>query len=141
MYHPIPATFRPSTVPTVSSAPYSLPLTYVTCWMRVSLLSSADSVCGTFGSPKAVEQAGSVRHWPSGNGPAFWFDIGGSEYGVTGTRVLCNCGLGVAESSDPVLLSAQVTRVFEVVPPLTPLASSAALEDRKYSVPFSSWLY
>src|SRR5947209_7353157 len=65
MYQPTPATLRPSTVTTVSSAPYSLPLAYVTCCIRVSLLSSGDSVCALFGSPKAARlalvQAGRVE--------------------------------------------------------------------------------
>ena len=58
----------------------------------------------------------------------------------TVTRVLLSCGFGRAESSDRVLLRLHVTMLVEE-PVGSPVASSAALEDRKNSVPSASWLY
>src|SRR5947209_17606190 len=105
--------------------------------MRVSLLSIAVSTSGLSGSgaPRmTVAHASSLRHSPSGIGPAFWLARGGSEYFRTPTRVLLRLMLGEAESREAVLVSAQVTMLVETLA-VVPVASSAALEDRKNSVP------
>src|SRR5437773_4913801 len=131
MYHAMPAFALPSTVTAVSSAPYSMPLAYVTCCIRVSLLSSVDSTSGANGSgapSRSVEQGTSLRHCPSGNGPAFWLLGGGGAYAPTPTRVSCSLRSGLAVSSELVLVRLQVAMLVEVVPPGTPEASSAALE-------------
>src|SRR5437870_5778477 len=81
MYQAMPALILPPTLTAVSRAPYSLPLTYVTCCIRVSLLSNVDSTSGLYGSGsplRAIEHVSLLRHWPSGNGPVFWLDGGGN---------------------------------------------------------------
>jgi hypothetical protein len=54
--------------------------------------------------------------------------------------VLCSCGFGDDESSDFVLVRLQVTMLSERLTSV-PVASSAALEDRKNSVPRASREY
>src|SRR3954451_4057230 len=111
--------------------------------MRVSLLSRGDSTSGLAGSgpPRMTVAHGSLlRHSPSGMGPGFWLAAGGIAYCLTRTRVLLSTGLGRLVSSDRVLVRLQVTMLLEV-PASAPVASGAALEDRKNSVPLLSRAY
>jgi hypothetical protein len=62
---------------------------------------------------------------------------GGTEYVFTRTRVLLSATLGWFVSRDRVLVRFQVTIVLDV-PWVSPVASSAALDDRKNSVPLAA---
>src|SRR3954452_7875173 len=73
-------------------------------------------------------------HWPSGNGPRFWSALGGVVYRLTPDRPLRRTSEGEALSKDLVFVSAHSPTVFDEPKPV-PLASSAALELMKYSVP------
>src|SRR5690349_4059519 len=108
--------------------------------MRVSLLSNVDSTSGLNGSgaPRTtVAQASVFRQSASGTEPAFWVAGGGTEYRRTGTRELLSDTFGWFVSRDRVLVRFQVTMLLEV-PAVSPVASSAALEDRKNSVPLAA---
>src|SRR5215218_11080919 len=76
----------------------------------------------------------SLMHWPSGNGPAFWSALGGVVYRLTVDRPLCRSSDGESLSRERVLVSAHRPMVLDE-PKSSPLASSAALELMKYSVP------
>src|SRR6266699_3716636 len=114
--------------------------------MRVSLESGRDStsLCAgsSFGRKNARQQPRpaqngnvsvvSLTHWPSGKSPAFCSDFGGMPYFPTVSTLWLSARAGVGESSDCVFVSAQTSRSVEEP---VPLASSAAFELRKYSVP------
>src|SRR6476619_3760930 len=110
--------------------------------MRVSLASRCEMTSLCAGSPtnrfcqqpgpNGVDMVVSLMHWPSGKSPAFWLALGGTAYRPTVSVVLERLSAGLALLSDLVLLSAQTSKLVEEP---SPLASSAALDDRKYSVP------
>src|SRR4051812_26575020 len=105
--------------------------------MRESLLSRGDSTSvNRSGVPSSVRAHWlSFRHWPRGKSPAFWVDGGGTLYWSTPMIELLNRRAGEALLSDPVFVSAQRARRVSV---WVPFASSAAIELKKYSVPFCS---
>ena len=78
-----------------------------------------------------------MMHWPSGKSPGFCSDFGGSAYSPTVSVVWLRASAGV-EPSDWVFVNAHTSRSVEE--PL-PLASSAAFELRKYSVPPAAVAY
>src|ERR1700730_18118714 len=116
MYQPMPALVAPPTVTAVSSAPYNWPLAYVTCCIRVSLLSSSAATSGLNGSgppTTTAAQASSLRHCASGTEPGFWLAAGGNEYVFTRTRLSFNRRSGRDVLSDSVLVRLHVTMLLE----------------------------
>src|SRR4029077_6100675 len=153
-YHATPARFPSATVTAVSRALQSLPFAYITCWIRVSFESGLEMTslpgaptsrrqqpvcplnstvvvllmqcpCGVL-TPGAVPEPGCLA-------------LGGSAYVLTPTTWLESARAGAALLSDVVLVRAQATIWLEMYWPPKPatgcVASSAAFELRKYSVP------
>src|SRR3954447_26610919 len=83
-------------------------------------------------SKNSLRSLRSLTQSTSGVGPSFWGTGDGTAYGPTLSLRSLSCSAGVAESSDDVPVSAHTSRSREVP---VPLASSAALLERKNSVP------
>src|SRR5712691_2898694 len=158
MYHATPALLCAgllSKLTAVSSAPHTLPFANMTCCMRVSFESSLETTSSWAGAgglntscqqpvPKSVCVVVSLMQWPCGvlvpgavPDPG-WSAFGGTAYWPTVETVFDRPSEGVPSSED-VFVSAHVTIWLEARGPGVPLtgrvASSAAFELRKYSVP------
>src|SRR6266567_2011165 len=102
--------------------------------MRVSLTSSGPSASvNGFGPPSIrVAQDGVFKHLIKGVFPFFCSASAGMLYGLTVSITLLKRRPGLAVLSDDVLASVQTIRCLEAP---FPLASGAASELMKYSVP------
>src|SRR5438067_3496268 len=155
-YHATPARFTPSRVTAVSRAPQTLPFAYMTCCMRVSFESRREMTSLWAGSaPKRSLQQPvwplnrgvvvSLMQWPCGVSvpggvpEPGCFAFGAIPYPVTARTLFARTAAGVVVLSDDVFVSAHTTISLDVYVPPVPatgcVASSAAFELRKYSVP------
>src|SRR5712692_8443259 len=156
MNQAMPALLLPPTVRAVSTAPHNLPLANVTCCMRVSLESGRETTSVWAGSPPnrslqhpflPLNSSVVVSLMQKPCGVSFVASVpepgciafGGTAYCSTFRILLLSLSAGDAVFSEDVLVSAQTTSCFDVPGPPKPttgtVASSAAFELRKYSVP------
>src|SRR3954451_24659972 len=163
MYQAMPARCSPpSGFSAVSSEPHSLPLANVTCCIRVSLESGLATTSGpaacavaptrSFQQPRPaiVDVVSSFRQCPCGTAVPGGVPepgcccFGGTAYCPTVRILLLRLSAGEALFSDEVFARVQAMSWLEVCVPPCPVtgfvASSAAFELRKYSVPpLLSW--
>ena len=142
----MPARLSPRILTPVSRAPKSLPSAYQTCCIRLSFESSGDSTSSCAGScvksrrqqplPAGVLRSVSLMHWRSGRRTRLL--LGTRRHRVPADLndrpIEVEIGIRLAQSV-LVPVSDQTRTRLLVEPPGTPLASSAASDDRKNSVP------